>query len=294
MDKKIVVAGMLLPELSEVITKMGEPGFRAKQIMEWVFKKNTLSFERMSNLSAALRQSLDASMQVVSLRESRSVVSADKTVKYLFQTRDNNVIESVFLPESKRATLCLSTQVGCAFGCTFCASGANGLARDLSADEIVSQVLLIKNANPDTPLTNIVIMGMGEPLANYEQTLKAVRIMNSPDCIGIAARKITISTCGLPKEIMRLVKEGIQVELSVSLHAADDELRTSLMPVNKKYPLFELMNTAKEYIRQTNRIITFEYVLIKGVNDRKEDAQRLAALLSRIKCKVNFITLNEL
>ncbi len=294
MDKKIVVAGLFLPELSKVISEIGEPEFRAKQIMEWVFKKGVLSFERMSNLPKSLRNTLSEKMRVLSLSHADKLVSRDNTIKYAFKADDGEVIEAVFIPSMERATVCISTQAGCAYGCVFCASGIGGLKRNLTVDEIVSQVLWIKQDNPDKAISNIVIMGMGEPLSNYENTLKAVRIFNNPDCVGIAARKITISTCGLIDGIKRLSQEGIQVELSISLHAGSDQLRNQLMPVNKKYPLRDLINAAKEYIEVTNRIITFEYVLIKGVNDRGQDAEKLATLLSKIKCKVNFITLNEL
>ncbi|MBI4846334.1 MAG: 23S rRNA (adenine(2503)-C(2))-methyltransferase RlmN [Candidatus Omnitrophica bacterium] len=294
MNKKIIMSGLIPEELKKLIGQYEMPAYRSSQLLDWVYKKGVLSFSGMSNVGKELRSFFCEKMQVLSLYEDKKLISRDNTAKYAFKTIDNEIIESVFIPADDRATICVSTQAGCAFGCVFCASAKSGLKRNLTADEIVSQVLLIKNDNPKKRVTNIVVMGMGEPFANYENTLKAVRIFNDPDCLGIAARKITISTCGLPEGISKFAKEGIQAELSISLHAGTDELRSRIMPVNKKHPLSELMKAAKDYINATNRIITFEYALIKGVNDRQEDADALANLLSKVKCKVNFITLNEL
>ena len=293
MNKKQVIAGLLPAEVKTIISQRNLPAYRAQQILSWIFDKGALSFCRMSNLPAKLRNTLNTYLQPVSLTDKDKFLSADKTVKYIFRTADAQRIESVFIPTKKRATVCVSTQIGCAFGCVFCASGMKGIKRNLSPDEIVSQVLLIKADNLKDTITNIVIMGSGEPLSNYNNTLKAVRILNAPDGLGLAARKITISTCGLPKEILRLAKEKLQIELSISLHAAGDDLRSKLMPVNKKYPLTELIRAAKEYTRITNRLITFEYVLIDGVNDSRQAAVKLAELLRGLRCKINLIPFNR-
>ena len=286
------VCGMFPEELKQELAEIKVASFRTAQLLDWIYKKNTFDFSAMSNLSAALKESFESKFGTVSLNIKQCLTSRDKTRKYVFETRDVQCVESVYIPSPKRVTLCISTQVGCAFGCKFCASGADGLVRNLSADEIVSQVLLIKKDNPDRRISNIVIMGMGEPLANYEQTLRAIKIINDPGCLQIAARKITISTCGIPDKIIRLAHEGLQVELSISLHAAEDGLRTSLMPVNEKYGISEVKKAAKEYMRITNRIVTFEYILIAGCNDRREDAQKLSQLLKDMQCKVNLIVYN--
>ena len=288
------LAGLQPEELKNLLKSIDQPGYRAKQIQEWIFRKCVFSFEDMKNLSAGLKGQLEKNNQPVSLDQRLKLTSTDKTAKYIFRTSDKKSIETVFIPTSKRAAVCVSTQAGCAFGCVFCASGKGGLVRDLSVEEIVSQILLVKRDNPQKPITNIVFMGMGEPLANYDNTLKAIRIINNPDCLGIAARKITISTCGLPDAILRLIKENIQFELSISLHAADNDTRSRLMPVNRKFPLEVLIKALRDYIRQTNRIITFEYVILDGVNDSKQAALDLAKLTSRLRCKVNIIPFNPI
>ena len=292
MSNKKYLAGLYPEELQNIVESFNHPKYRATQVLDWIFKKGVLSFEGMNNLPAGLRDELQKKNQPVSLSLKLKLNSADKTAKYIFITDDNQSIETVFIPTSKRATICVSTQVGCAFGCVFCASGNDELIRNLRTDEIISQLLLVKQDNPQRPITNIVFMGMGEPLANYENTIKAIRIINHPDCLGIAARKITISTCGLPDQILRLTKENIQFELSISLHAADNDTRSRLMPVNKKFSLERLIKAAKDYVKATNRIITFEYVIIDGVNDSKQAAIDLAKLLAKIRGKVNIIPFN--
>ena len=291
MDKK-TIAGFLPEDLIREFKIFSQPGYRVGQLLCWIYKKHILDFSLMTDLPEDLRFNLNNFMQPVSLSLRKESVSADKTVKYVFETGTGELIESVFIPLQKRATVCVSTQVGCSFGCIFCASGLNGLKRNLSAGEIVSQLVCIQNKHPLNPITNVVFMGMGEPLSNYEQTLKAVRILNNPECAGLGARKITISTCGLPDKILQLSKEKIQIELSISLHSADDALRDKLMPVNKIYPIEQLIMCAKKYTEITQRIITFEYVLISGINAAKHDALKLAKLLAPLRCKVNLIPFN--
>lgn len=292
MNKKQYLAGFHPQELKGLLKSINQPAYRAKQLLDWIFKKQVVSFEEMKNLPAALKQALKEKNPPVSLKQTLKLSSADKTAKYIFNTEDKHSIETVFIPTSKRATVCISTQVGCAFGCVFCASGKGGLVRDLSVEEIVSQLLLVKKDNPQRPITNVVFMGMGEPLANYENTIKAIKIINHPDCLEIAARKITISTCGLPKEILRLPKENIQFELSISLHAADNDIRSRIMPVNRKFPLETLIKALREYTKQTKRIITLEYVMLDGINDSKEAAMDLVKLAARLRCKINIIPFN--
>ena len=268
----------------------------------------------MSDLTLGFREVCKKRFILKNLDLVNERVSKDGTSKYLFRLLDGNLIESVLIPSyigsSHRNTVCVSTQVGCTFGCKFCASGKKGFKRDLSTGEIVDQVIFIKNRigslktsvtvtetfrSPLTnPITNIVIMGVGEPLSNYDNLLKAIRLFNSHECLNIGIRKITISTCGIIPEILRLARENLQVELSVSLHASDDATRSSLMPINKKYPISKLIETCKEYILKTNRQITFEYILIKEINDSPQDARRLIRILKSIKCKVNIIPYNEI
>ncbi|MFH1092907.1 MAG: 23S rRNA (adenine(2503)-C(2))-methyltransferase RlmN [Candidatus Omnitrophota bacterium] len=293
MNNKQYLAGLYPEELQTIVAGLNHPVYRSKQIQEWIFKKSVLSFSEMKNLPGELREKLEIKNCPVSLHQKLKLTSAvDKTSKYIFITDDDNSLETVLIPTAKRATVCVSTQVGCAFGCLFCASGSGGLVRDLRADEIVSQLLLVKKDNPEQPVTNIVFMGMGEPLANYENTLKAIRILNHPDCLGIAARRITISTCGLPDAILQLAKENIQFELSISLHAADNDTRNRLMPINKKFPLNMLMKAAREYTQVTNRMITFEYVIMDGINDSIKAALDIAHLFFALKCKLNIIPFN--
>ena len=199
----------------------------------------------------------------------------------------------MFIPEARRNTICLSSQVGCRFRCLFCASSAVGFVRNLAASEIVDQIIFVRKKNISSPVTNLVFMGIGEPMDNYDNVLKAVRIFNDEDAFNIGARKITISTCGIIPGIERLMAEDIQVELSVSLHSAEDKTRTRLAPINKTYPLSELMKSLRGYTRKTNRIVTFEYVLLKGVNSSRRDAVGLARLLKGVKCKVNTISYNQ-
>ncbi len=249
----------------------------------------------MTDIPASLRAALDAKFRIsyheaIDIKRSLS----DGTTKYLFKLEDGNAIESVFLPERERNTICVSSQVGCKFACSFCASSGPGFTRNLSQGQIIDEIIFIKDANPAAKITNLVFMGIGEPLDNYDNVMRAIRIFNDKDAFNIGARKITISTCGVVPGIEALAKEGLQVELSVSLHSADDEVRSRVLPVNRRYGLGHLMPVCKNYIRSTGRIITFEYALIDGVNSSKEDAVKLAKLLRGIKCKVNAISYNRI
>lgn len=292
---KIDIKSLSKEELVQALADMGGKGYRASQIFRWLYKTPVRSFADMTDLPADLRKKLAGVFHITHpalLDEKRS--SADGTTKYLLKLEDSNTIEAVFLPERSRNTICLSSQVGCKYGCNFCASAPFGFVRNLKPSEIIDQVLFIKGKNPERVITNLVLMGIGEPLDNYDNVLKAIRILNNPDGSGIGARRITISTCGIIPGIERLKKEGIQVELAVSLHSADDKIRSKLVPINKKYPLKDLIKACKDYIDTTGRMITFEYVLMKDVNSSKEDALVIAKLLKNINCKVNTISYNQI
>ncbi|MBI4974819.1 MAG: 23S rRNA (adenine(2503)-C(2))-methyltransferase RlmN [Candidatus Omnitrophica bacterium] len=293
--EKIDIKNLSEVELEDSLIKVGAQSYRTRQIFGWLYRVGAGSFDDMSDIPLGLRESLKAKFHIsrlVLLDTKRSKI--DGTEKYLFKLRDGNTVETVFLPEAKRRTACLSSQVGCKYACSFCASAPLGFIRNLSASEILDQVLFIKVRERASPLTNIVFMGIGEPLDNYDNVMKAVRILNDKDAFGIGARRITISTCGIIPGIERLKEEDLQIELSVSLHSALESIRSRLVPVNKIYPLKDLINACKDYIKKTNRIITFEYVLIKDVNSSIEDAVRLARLLKGIKCKVNTLIYNQI
>ncbi|MDD5496053.1 MAG: 23S rRNA (adenine(2503)-C(2))-methyltransferase RlmN [Candidatus Omnitrophica bacterium] len=281
-------------ELETVLEAMGEARYRAAQIWRWLFKVGVKSFDGMSDIPSPLRETLKKRFHIThpALLDSKS--SKDGTTKYLFKLEDANTIETVFLPEGRRNTICLSSQVGCKFGCVFCASSAFGFVRNLKVSEILDEVLYIKSRKSALPITNLVFMGIGEPLDNYDNLIGAIRVFNDKAGFNMGARKITISTCGLLPGIERLKEEGLQVELSISLHSADDVIRSRLVPINKRYPLKSLMEACRSYTEATKRIITFEYVLIKDVNSSKADALKLAGLLKGMKCKVNTISYNQI
>jgi 23S rRNA (adenine2503-C2)-methyltransferase len=282
-------------ELIKELVRMGEKPYRATQVSRWLYKAGVHSFDEMTDLNKELREKLKDKFhitKIISLDVKSSL--SDGTTKYLLRLEDSHTIESVFLPEEERATICLSSQVGCKFGCSFCASAPFGFVRNLKASEILDEVLFIKTHNKNQAITNIVFMGIGEPLDNYNNVMRSIRTLNDRDAFGIGARKITISTCGIIPGIETLAKEKLQIELSVSLHSADDKMRSTLVPINRKYPLNDLMAACKDYTKQTRRIITFEYILIKGVNASEGDAFRLAGLLTGMMCKVNIISYNQI
>ncbi|MDD5560952.1 MAG: 23S rRNA (adenine(2503)-C(2))-methyltransferase RlmN [Candidatus Omnitrophica bacterium] len=284
-----------LKELEDKILSWGKPKYHAGQIFNWVYQKGAFEFSDISNLPVALRKSLADEFYILGLHLADFRKSVDGTAKFLFQLRDNNLVEAVSIPAAKRTTGCISSQAGCKFACEFCASGLKGFKRNLTCGEMLDEVLYLKNNLQDTQLTHVVFMGTGEPLDNYENLLKAVRVINSADAFNIGARRITISTCGVIPGIKKLQEEDLQVELSISLHAADDKLRSRIMPVNRKYPLGDLIKCCQEYIHKTNRQITFEYILAKGLNSDSSSAQKLAALLKGLRlAKVNLIPANPI
>ncbi len=277
-----------LNDLEIYLKKQNFPVFSARQIFSWVYKKREFNFDRMTNLSYHLRNHLKHHFYISNSILLKRQISSDGTQKFLYKLSDEERIESVLIPISGRLTACISTQVGCRFACRFCASGMFGWRRNLSSGEIVEQLLCLEDSL-GSRVNNVVFMGVGEPLDNYDNVLKAVRIFNSPDCLHIGARKMTISTCGLIPGIQRLAEENIQIELSISLHAADNRTRTYLMPINKRYPLEKLLSACRAYFRKTKRQITFEYTLIKNVNSDLRQSQRLARLLVGLDAKVNLI-----
>jgi 23S rRNA (adenine2503-C2)-methyltransferase len=267
---------------------LGEPSYRAGQVFDWLYKKGAASFGAFTDLPKSLRLRLEEDFSLGSLELAERLVSADKTGKFLFQLADGNFVETVLILADRRATLCLSTQVGCKFGCVFCASGLGGFKRNLRPSEILGQVLFLRD-KLSLHLTNFVFMGMGEPLDNYDNVIKAIQIMNDPRGLGIAARRITVSTVGIIPGIERLKTLGLQVNLSLSLHAVREELRSKLLPISRKYPLQKVLQACQDYVRETGRMMTLEYILFRGLNDSAEDASRLASIARRLRAKVNLI-----
>jgi len=289
-------------ELEGWVTRRGQPKYRAKQILEALYQHGQSDPVSWTTLPKPMRDELAAEFPAPGLFPIQQQTSSDGTVKWLWKLPDGQSVETVMIPAEGRRTVCVSTQVGCAYKCGFCASGMKGFLRDLTAGEIVQQVARVDQTlksvpGTDSPLgtryrsrvSNIVFMGMGEPLSNYENLIKAIRIINSPDGLKIGARKITISTVGLIPMMERLAKEGLQLELAVSLHAPNDAIRGKLMPVNKRYPIVRLMAACRAFVKATKRLITFEYILIDGVNDQPQHAEELAGRLKGLLCKVNLI-----
>ena len=309
------VKSLTREELEIRFTEWHQPMYRVTQLLEWLYARRVTSWDAMANLPKTLREKLAKEFSLQTLELVRKQGSHGATQKHLWRLHDHALIESVLIPASSalygdasdRHTLCISTQVGCAYGCKFCASGLDGWKRDLTPNEIVEQVIAVerwddqardKNTNSPKPrasrlIDNIVVMGMGEPLANYDNLLKALRILNAPWGGGIGARKITISTSGLAPQIRKLAGEPEQFRLAVSLHGATDEVRNKIMPVNCKYPLKELVAACEAYQGRKGRMMTFEYILIAGVNDSFEQAKLLAALARKLFAKVNLIPYNK-
>ena len=290
--------GMDRAALEAFFIEMGEKKFRATQVMKWIHQQGVVDFEQMNNLSKDLRNRLAESACVTNLEVSRDVISSDGTRKWLLQLADGNHIETVFIPEDDRGTLCVSSQVGCALDCSFCATGRQGFNRNLSSAEIISQVwlasqLLEEEKKPGRKITNVVMMGMGEPLLNFDNTVCAVRLMMDDFAYGLSKRRVTVSTAGVVPAMDRL-GDLVDMRLAVSLHATNDELRDQLVPVNKRYPLKELMAACRRFIdkQNTRSRITFEYVMLAGVNDQPEHARELVKLLKGIPTLMNLIPFN--
>ncbi len=284
-------AGMTHAELEDFFRDIGKERFRATQVMKWIHQGLLTDFEGMTNLSKSLREHLAASAAISSPVPEAVTRSDDGTVKLLLRLHDRHAIESVVIPSDDHDTLCMSTQVGCAMGCRICRTAGIGFIRNLSAGEIVGQLLAVRRAMPETRITNLVFMGMGEPLANFESTVRAVKILTHPNGPGISWQRLTVSTSGVVPGIRKLGDE-VRAKLAVSLNAVTDEQRDRIMPINKKYPIADLINALKDYPLPRRQRITIEYVLIDRFNDSEADARRLVKLLNPIRAKINLIPLN--
>ena len=280
-------------ELKQELKNIGERPFRAEQIYKWLYEEKVKSFDEMTNLSKELREKLNCEYSICNFNILRKQESKDGTIKYLFDVLDGNAIETVLMKYHHGYSLCVSSQIGCKMGCKFCASTGIQFIRSLSAGEIVEQVLAVEQ-DQNIRISNIVFMGIGEPLDNYDNVVKAIRIINHPEGLNIGARHISISTSGLVPKIYKLAEENIQCTLSISLHATNNEKRSSMMPVNDAYPIEELIKACKDYIKITNRRISFEYALAKDNNDNLEDAKELVKLLKGMLCHVNLIPINKI
>jgi len=281
-------------ELTRWCAENGIKAYRAAQIMGWIYLKQVDSFDAMTNISLKTRQLLSDSFSFSSPAIKKTAASADGSRKYLFELADGNAIETVLIPEKDHQTLCISTQVGCAMGCRFCMTATSGLVRNLTQAEIVNQVLgVAKTVTGGKPLRNIVLMGMGEPLANYENVIRAIRIITDNDAgLQFSTRRVTLSTCGVLSRFHALGRDT-KINLAVSLNATDDRTRSMLMPINNKYPIEQLIQACVDYSLAPRNKITFEYILIKDINDSIDDARRLAKLLRPVKAKINLIPFNE-
>ena len=276
---KTDLKSVVLSELQEQLRELGEPSYRAGQIIEWLYRKRVHTIDKMTNLSLPLRKRISEKFSLCKMDVVRVLGAHDTTQKFLFRLVDGNLIESVLIPatqalyggRSDRLTICVSTQVGCAYGCKFCASGLEGFSRNLSPGEIVDQLIAVESETAEK-IDNVVFMGMGEPLANLENVLRAIRIINAEWGLGIGARHITISTSGLAPQIRKLADERLQIRLAVSLHAATDEVRNRIMPINRRYNLETLLSACDYYTTRKKQRLTFEYILIADVNDSDEQA----------------------
>tara|TARA_B100001093_G_scaffold119710_1_gene112374 strand:- start:96 stop:1178 length:1083 start_codon:yes stop_codon:yes gene_type:complete len=292
-DKKNLL-GYSLGELEKFFLDINEPSFRAKQLLKWVHQKGELDFDRMSNFNKNLRNKMRELAVLIPPKLKKVLVSEDGTKKYLIELDSGSSIEMVRIPEKKRITLCISSQAGCALQCTFCATGAQGFEKNLSADEIIGQLWLANfHDKQDTPITNVVFMGMGEPLLNFESVITSAEIMRNEFAYFLSKKRITISTSGLIPQINKLA-DKTDVSLAISLHAADDSLRDIIVPINKKYPINKLLEACKNYlsIQKDSRHITIEYILIDGINDSLDHARSLSKILTGLTCKINLIPFN--
>jgi 23S rRNA (adenine2503-C2)-methyltransferase len=293
--EKHTLKGLTLPELKEYFNSINEPAFRAGQVFKWMYGDMVDDFDSMNNLPKSLRKKLTEEFKINTLRYTTSEISTSTgTKKYIFETNEGNKIESVVIPEKKRTTLCISTQVGCPLDCKFCATGLMGYKKNLTAAEIFDQFKLASKDYKESEITNIVYMGMGEPLLNFKETVKSLEIFAEELSTGFSLKKITVSTAGIAPKIKELEQTGLKVKLAFSLHSCFEEIRNKIMPINKKYSLKENIQALKSYAAKTNTLITFEYVMLDGVNDRDEDIKALARLMSTIPSKLNIIPFNSL
>ena len=298
MNKKATkynLKGLTIAELREYFDSIGESKFRGEQIFNWMYNHLSTDFDEMLNLPKSLREKLDneCSLQTLNLAAAQNSLMTG-TKKYLFQTDDNRNIESVVIPEKDRSTLCISTQVGCPLDCKFCATGLMGYKRNLTTGEIIDQYFLAAKEHGKKAITNIVYMGMGEPLLNFNNTVKSLQIFTTELNTGIGRNRITVSTAGIPKKIKELADSETRVKLALSLHSCFEDIRTLIMPINKKYSFAENIEAIKYYIKKTKTRITFEYTMLNGINDRDEDVKELTKLCKQLPAKINVIPFNSI
>lgn len=291
------IRALSVNELTRLFEEIGEPGFRAKQVYDWLWAKGVVDFNEMSNLSKKLRDYLETNFTINAVQIHEQQVSSDGTVKCAMKLHDNYVVESVLIPHESRMTACISSQVGCSLTCKFCATGKLKRMRNLNADEIFDQVVLVKNTAADkyeAPLTNIVYMGMGEPLLNYAEVLASVEKITSPKGLGMSPKRITVSTAGVAKMIKKLGDDGVKFNLALSLHAANDKKRNQIMPINETNTLDNLAEALNYFYDKTGTRPTFEYIVFKDFNDSLQDAKELVEYCRRVKSKVNIIEYNAI
>lgn len=292
---KTMLKGLTLRELKDFFFAVGEKRFRGEQVFEWLYGHMVQSFDDMANIPKYLRKKMNAYCELNTLKLlTKEESPSSGTTKYIFETNDGHKIESVVIPDSKRTTLCLSTQVGCPLDCQFCATGLMGYKRNLTSGEIFDQYLLASKDFTRSPITNIVYMGMGEPLLNFQNTLKSLQIFAEEKTRGISLKKITVSTAGIAPKIVELADSGIRVKLALSLHSLFEETRSKIMPITRKYSISENLEAIRYYSKQTGTRITFEYVMLKDINDREDDFHALVRLCKSLPCKLNVIPFNSI
>lgn len=295
--KRIDIRSLTLAELQTQLMAFGEPGFRAKQVYQWLWEKTCTNFDEMSNLSKSLRETLKTQFEICAVKIHQSQISEDRTIKNSFKLYDGNLVEGVLIPTTERMTACVSSQVGCSLTCKFCATGYMERKRNLNADEIFDQVVLIaKQAeqNYKLALSNIVYMGMGEPLLNYANVLRSIERITSEDGLNMSYKRITVSTAGIAKMIKKLGDDGVKFNLALSLHAANDAKRNEIMPINEQNSLKALAEALKYYFAKTKNPVTYEYIVFNNFNDELSDAQELARFCKHVPCKVNLIEYNPI
>ncbi len=296
-QNKANIRNFSFEELKASMEVLGEKSFRSKQVYEWLWKKNAASFEEMTNLGKELRAKLEEHYYIDHIQLDDQQISSDKTIKCAFSVEENKVVEGVLIPTTSRTTACISSQVGCSLACTFCATGRLKLMRNLTAGEIVDQVVYLKDQAENrykTPLTNIVYMGMGEPLLNYKNVLRSVEMITSEDGLGMSPKRITVSTAGIAKMIRKLGDDEVKFNLALSLHAANDKKRSQIMEINDTNNLAELADALRYFHQKTESRVTFEYIIFKDFNDKIEDAQELAEFAKCVPCKINIIEYNPI
>jgi len=290
--KRLNLLGNTVSDFEHIMRSLGEKPYRGRQVFKWLYQVLQSDFNRMTNLSRSLRQRLEERYEFVGPEPERSAVSSDGTEKFLFRLADDALIETVLIPEGGKRTVCISSQAGCALGCAFCATGKMGFTRNLTAGEIVWQLLYLRRRGGDEAFQNIVFMGMGEPLLNYDEMVRAIEIISSEIGLSVSAKKITVSTVGIVPGIYQLADSGLKVNLAISLHAADGEKRKKIIPIAKKYGIKDLTEAVRYFAKKRRKRVTFEYVLMGGFNDTRQDALALARMIAGIPCKINIIAYN--